>query len=87
MNCEEAIKTIEIAKAEVEWNYPLDYQEAFDMAIEALGKQNEIVHCKDCKNWGKSAPDGVLAEAGGICYEAGWLCGEQGFCMYGSEVD
>ena len=32
----EAIKIIEIAKAEVEWNYPMDYQIAFDMAIEAL---------------------------------------------------
>ena len=36
---EEAIETIKIAKAEVEWNYPLAYQIAFDMAIEALSKQ------------------------------------------------
>ena len=35
----EAIETIKIAKAEVEWNYPLDCQIAFDMAIEALEKQ------------------------------------------------
>lgn len=33
MTYEEAIRTIEIAKAEVEWNYPMEYQEAFDVAI------------------------------------------------------
>ena len=60
---------------------------AIDVVIEALEKQSNIVHCKDCKNWGKSTPDGVLAEAGGICYETGWLCGEQGFCMYGRKVE
>lgn len=39
MTNEEAISTIEIAKAECEWNAPLDYYIAFDMAIEALRKQ------------------------------------------------
>lgn len=39
MTAEEAIQTIEAAKAEVEWNYPLDYAAAFDLAIEALEKQ------------------------------------------------
>ena len=39
MTPEEAIKTLKIAKAEVEWNYPLDYGIALDMAIEALEKQ------------------------------------------------
>lgn len=36
MTREEAIKIIEVAKAEVEWEAPLDYQIAFDFAIEAL---------------------------------------------------
>lgn len=36
---EKAIKTIRIAQAEVEWEYPMDYAAAFDMAIEALEKQ------------------------------------------------
>lgn len=36
MTAEEAIKILEVAKAECEWNAPLDYQTAFDMAIEAL---------------------------------------------------
>ena len=39
MNLEEVIKTLEIAKAEVEWDYPMDYAVAIDEAIEAVGKQ------------------------------------------------
>lgn len=39
MTAEEAIKTIQVAIAEVEWNYPLDYSIAFGTAIEALEKQ------------------------------------------------
>ena len=36
MTTKEAIKTIEVAIADVEWNYPLDYSIAFETAIEAL---------------------------------------------------
>lgn len=39
MTAEEAIKTIQVAIAEVKWEYPLDYSIAFEMAIEALEKQ------------------------------------------------
>lgn len=39
MTLEELIKTIQVAIAEVEWNYPLDYSAAFETAIEALDKQ------------------------------------------------
>ena len=39
MTPEEAIKTIQVAVAEVEWNYPMDYAIAFETAIEALEKQ------------------------------------------------
>lgn len=38
MTNEDAIKTINIAAAEVEWDYPMDYQVAFEMAIDALEK-------------------------------------------------
>jgi len=38
---EKAIKTIKIAIAEVEWNYPLDYAIAFETAIEALQEKAE----------------------------------------------
>ena len=43
MTLEEAISTIETAKGECEWNAPLDYQIAFDMAIEALEKQSKWI--------------------------------------------
>jgi len=39
MTNEEAIKTIKLAVAEVEWNYPMDYAVAFEIAISALEKQ------------------------------------------------
>ena len=39
MKPEEAIETIKIAIAEVEWNYPMDYTVAFEEAIMALEKQ------------------------------------------------
>lgn len=42
MTAEEAIKTIEVAMAEVEWNYPMDYAVAFEMAIAALHAQQEV---------------------------------------------
>ncbi len=41
MTIEEAIAIIEAAKAEVEWNYPLEYAVAFEMAIAALRAQAE----------------------------------------------
>ena len=31
MNLKEVIKTLEVAKAEVEWNYPMDYEVAIFM--------------------------------------------------------
>lgn len=43
MTPEEAIKTIELAKAEVEWEYPMDYAIAFEMAIKALEKQIPLI--------------------------------------------
>ena len=39
MNPKEVVKTLEIAKAEVEWNYPMDYAVAIDEAIKAVDKQ------------------------------------------------
>lgn len=38
MTPQEAIETINIAMAEVEWDYPMDYTVAFEKAIEALEK-------------------------------------------------
>ena len=39
MTPEEAIKTIQAAIAEVEWEYLLDYSVAFETALNALEKQ------------------------------------------------
>jgi len=50
MTRQEAIETIKVALAEVEWEYPIDYTVAFRMAIEAL-EQPEIIHCRECGYW------------------------------------
>ena len=39
MTPQETIKTMKIAIAEVEWNYPMGYAVAFENAISALEKQ------------------------------------------------
>ena len=39
MTPEEVIKTLEVAKVEIEWNYPMDYAVAIDEAIKAVEKQ------------------------------------------------
>ena len=44
MTNEEAIKTIEIAIAEVEWNYPMDYAIAFENAI-SVAKMYLNIEC------------------------------------------
>ena len=48
MNNLDCIKIIEMARAQVEWDYPMDYAAAFDKAIEAL-KQESVN--KDLKEW------------------------------------
>lgn len=45
MTNEEAIKTIEIAIAEIEWDYPMNYAVAFEMAIKALKNQENLLPC------------------------------------------
>ena len=41
MTPQEAIETIKIAIAEVEWDYPMDYTVAFEEAIKALEKADK----------------------------------------------
>jgi hypothetical protein len=64
MTPQEAIDIIDIAIAEVEWNYPMSYAIAFEKAKEALGKtiakepakvKNEIV-CPYCRTLVGSSP-------------------------------
>ena len=40
MTKQEAIETIKLALSQVEWDYPLNYAAAFDMAISAMEKQD-----------------------------------------------
>lgn len=42
MTIEEAIKTIELAIAEVEWVYPINYAAAFDVAVSSLRAQQQL---------------------------------------------
>jgi hypothetical protein len=46
---QEAIEPIRMAIAHVEWEYPMDYAAAFDMAVEALSLP-EVIRCKECKH-------------------------------------
>ena len=39
MDNQEAIETIKLALSQIEWEYPMDYAVAFDMAISALQEQ------------------------------------------------
>lgn len=72
MTPKEAIKILEIAKAEVEWNYPLDYAVAIATAIEALEKQipkkpislgedidRDVGQCPNCKEIIDTYEDGT----------------------------
>lgn len=59
MTIEDAIKTIELAIAEVEWVYPIDYAAAFDVAVSALRAKEE----KPSGGW--ISVEDRLPEAGG----------------------
>ena len=65
MTLKEAIKILEIAKAEVEWNYSLDYAIAIATAIEALEKQipKKPITTKDGN---KSCSCGLVVQTGYI---------------------
>lgn len=42
MTDKEVAEIIKVARAEVEWEYPMEYAAAFDRAIEALDKCQKI---------------------------------------------
>ena len=42
MDNQEAIETIKLALSQIEWEYPMDYAVAFDMAISALESQEWV---------------------------------------------
>lgn len=65
MTREEAIEIIRMAISEVEWDYPMDYAAAFDMAIEALKQEP----CEDAVS--KEAVLGLLEDTNN-----GWIINE-----------
>ena len=73
MTEQDAIRIIETAKAEAEWNCPLDYQEAFNTAIAALKKQAK----QELQKYEKRLPEGltlVLTDTNfSTCAKESWL--------------
>ena len=43
MTNREAIEVIKLAQAQIEWEYPMDYAVAFDMAISALQEKDSLI--------------------------------------------
>ena len=76
MTKQEAIETIRMAIAQVEWEYPMNYAVAFDMAVEALS-QPEIIRCqecvsKECMGRGGQIVCGITGEQ----HAPDWYCGD-----------
>lgn len=77
MTKQDAIETIRMVIAQVEWEYPMNYTAAFEMAVEALS-QPEIIRCKDCKHYDG---DGTCMKIGIAFLTDDW------FCAYGERRD
>lgn len=89
MTNKEAIETINIAIAEVEWNYPMDYAIAFEMAIEAIEKQihrKPIYSDYDDNGFGEIIPYTAICPICGYEFEFGtW--NENHHCICGQALD
>lgn len=80
MTKQDAIETIRIAIAHVEWEYPMNYAVAFDMAVEALS-QPEIIRCWNCKHGEKSPtfkhyPDMTWCNKHLTSHNDDWFCAD-----------
>ena len=64
MSKEESIRLLKLAKAEIEWEYPLDYQIAIDNAIKALEQEP----CEDC-----ISKQAVLNKIKEVCFSKEWM--------------
>ena len=83
MNDREAIETIKIAIAEVEWEYPINYSAAFEQAISALEEREERSNgCNICKEM-----DFVYIWDGDFLLKAGYpsFCPECGRPLKGAD--
>ena len=70
MTEQEAISIIKTAIAEIEWEYPMDYVVAFDVAIKVMEKAKDpdrvkVVRCRDCVHWMPNNAE--EADASGRC--------------------
>ena len=89
MTNEDAIKTINIAMAEVEWNYPMDYTVAFEMAIDAIEKhipRKPIYSDYDDNGFGEIIPYTAICPICGYEFEFGtW--NENHHCVCGQTLN
>lgn len=93
MTNQEAIDIIKNAIAQVEWDYPMDYAAAFDMAVNALERQDDpdrvkVVRCWDCRYW--EPPTKEEVEDGctyGLCRATGAGTDVNDFCSSGERVE
>ena len=76
MNLREVIKTLELAKAEVEWDYPMDSAVAIDEAIKAIDKQIP----KKPKLHRKFEVLGIIHEIY-LCPSCGAMLDNEDYCM------
>ena len=81
MTLGEVIKTLELAKAEVEWNYPIDYAVAIDEAIKAVEKQIP----KKPKLHRKFEVLGIIHEIY-LCPSCGAMLDNEDYCMSCGQV-
>lgn len=84
MTPQEAIAIIRTAIAQIEWEYPMDYAVAFDMAVEALN-QPEIIRCRDCKH-GEPCNEGDVFCTKDIGTIESSVHKPEWFCAYGERT-
>lgn len=77
MTKQDAIEIIRMAIAQIEWEYPMDYAAAFDMAIEALNEP-EIIRCKDCRHGEKCNSVYLCGKSRGfgMAHDPSWFCAD-----------
>ena len=80
MTIKEVIETINIAIAEVEWDYPMGYTVAFEEAIKALEKQ--MHNCGDCRHGDRFDSYHLIYR-----YEHNAIMSDDNCCRYWSDED
>ena len=69
MTNEEAVKALKLMAAQVEWEYPLEWQEAIDRAVEALDRaQGQWIDLRDGHRCRCSVCGDVQTGARGWCH-------------------